>query len=232
MATQIKLRRDTAANWTSANPTLALGEPGVETDTQKVKYGDGSTDWANLSYAAGGAEIGNALSNVNSISTETGSNFSITADGGIMTLGVDGATHTTFNKNLDNKTRQTVDMVIQTDPTFGSGGNGFGNPTNVDALDAPVVDWLQQDVELGEIQNLSTGMRGSMIYPAAGGGNNVLRYVEANTNIYFGSTGTPFDGAYGGVPGDYNPANASVLVFDYVAYGSNAYVTAWSSIEL
>jgi hypothetical protein len=55
MATRIKLRRDTAANWTSANPILALGEPGLETDTRKVKYGDGSTAWNGLQYAAGGA---------------------------------------------------------------------------------------------------------------------------------------------------------------------------------
>lgn len=50
MADMIQLRRDTAANWTSANPTLAQGEPGVETDTGKIKVGDGSTAWASLSY--------------------------------------------------------------------------------------------------------------------------------------------------------------------------------------
>jgi hypothetical protein len=40
---RIRLRRDTAANWTSANPTLLAGEMGVETDTRKYKVGDGST---------------------------------------------------------------------------------------------------------------------------------------------------------------------------------------------
>lgn len=48
--TTIKLRRGTAAQWTSANPTLASGEPGVETDTGKFKIGDGSTAWASLAY--------------------------------------------------------------------------------------------------------------------------------------------------------------------------------------
>ena len=46
----IQLRRDTASNWTSANPTLAQGELGVETDTSKIKIGDGSTAWSSLSY--------------------------------------------------------------------------------------------------------------------------------------------------------------------------------------
>ncbi len=54
MTTRIKLRRDTAANWTANNPILAAGEPGLETDTGKTKYGDGTTAWTSLSYATGG----------------------------------------------------------------------------------------------------------------------------------------------------------------------------------
>jgi hypothetical protein len=63
MATQIQLRRDTAANWTSANPTLANGEMGVETDTLQLKTGDGSTAWTGLSYisAAAGSPEGTAI---------------------------------------------------------------------------------------------------------------------------------------------------------------------------
>jgi hypothetical protein len=57
MATQIKLRRDTAANWTSTNPVLSLGEPGIEIDTRKIKYGDGSTAWTLLAYSAGDANF-------------------------------------------------------------------------------------------------------------------------------------------------------------------------------
>ncbi len=50
MATRIQLRRDTAANFTSANPTLAAGELAYETDTRKLKAGDGSTAWTSLNY--------------------------------------------------------------------------------------------------------------------------------------------------------------------------------------
>ena len=46
----IQLRRDTAANWTSTNPTLASGEMGLETDTNLFKIGDGSTAWSALLY--------------------------------------------------------------------------------------------------------------------------------------------------------------------------------------
>jgi hypothetical protein len=47
---RIRLRRDTAANWTSANPVLLNGEVGLETDTQRFKAGDGTTAWSGLSY--------------------------------------------------------------------------------------------------------------------------------------------------------------------------------------
>ena len=50
--TQFQVRRGTAAQWTSANPTLAAGELGFESDTNKFKIGSGSTAWASLSYAA------------------------------------------------------------------------------------------------------------------------------------------------------------------------------------
>lgn len=52
--TRIQNRRDTAANWTSTNPTLASGEIGVETNTGKFKVGDGSTAWTSLLYAPAG----------------------------------------------------------------------------------------------------------------------------------------------------------------------------------
>ena len=50
MSTIIQFRRDTAANWTSNNPTLSAGEVGLETDTNAYKVGDGSTAWNSLTY--------------------------------------------------------------------------------------------------------------------------------------------------------------------------------------
>jgi hypothetical protein len=50
MAVTIQTRRDSAADWTTANPVLALGEIGIEVDTDKAKYGDGVTPWTSLDY--------------------------------------------------------------------------------------------------------------------------------------------------------------------------------------
>ena len=52
MATRIQLRRGIASSWTSSNPILASGEVGVETDTNKIKIGDGSSNWNELDYFA------------------------------------------------------------------------------------------------------------------------------------------------------------------------------------
>jgi hypothetical protein len=54
---RIRLRRDTAANWTAANPVLLNGEMGIETDTRKYKVGDGSTAWTGLSYYIDGVAV-------------------------------------------------------------------------------------------------------------------------------------------------------------------------------
>jgi len=50
MPIQVQFRRGTAAEWTAANPTLAQGEMGIETDTYKFKIGTGTTAWTSLAY--------------------------------------------------------------------------------------------------------------------------------------------------------------------------------------
>jgi ethanolamine ammonia-lyase large subunit len=50
MAINIQLRRGTALEWSTANPTLAVAEMGIETDTDQFKIGDGTTAWTSLAY--------------------------------------------------------------------------------------------------------------------------------------------------------------------------------------
>ena len=57
MATRMQQRRGTAAQWSAANPILAAGEIGFETDTSKFKMGNGSSAWSALSYFANAAEL-------------------------------------------------------------------------------------------------------------------------------------------------------------------------------
>jgi len=83
MAVKIQLRRGTAAQWTSANPTLSAGEFGFETDTRQYKIGDGTTAWTSLAYYATGTLTG--------ITTASGSGLSGGGITGVLTLAVDPA---------------------------------------------------------------------------------------------------------------------------------------------
>tara|TARA_R100000935_G_C2766776_1_gene135968 strand:- start:126 stop:692 length:567 start_codon:yes stop_codon:yes gene_type:complete len=71
MASIIQVRRDTASAWTSANPTLASGELGSETDTSKLKIGDGSTAWTSLGYYTLGLAGYNIGSDIQAFDADT-----------------------------------------------------------------------------------------------------------------------------------------------------------------
>ena len=115
-----KQRRDTASNWTSNNPTLLAGEFGYETDTKKIKIGDGSTAWQSLDYLpipdtnrllTGNLTVGGDLTVSGTTTTVNTTNLDVkdknislgkvstpsdtTADGGGLTL--KGGTDKTFN---------------------------------------------------------------------------------------------------------------------------------------
>ncbi len=140
MADLIQIRRDTASNWTSANTVLAQGELGAETDTSKIKIGDGSTVWNSLGYLidAGGyitATSTNTLSNKTLAATTlsgqlTGADQTVSAinlkDYGEITNALGNATGaTTIDLTLGNSVTAT---------TTGATTWTFSNPTASDEL--------------------------------------------------------------------------------------------------
>ena len=83
MATRMQQRRGTAQQWTDANPILAAGEIGFETDTNEFRIGDGVNHWADLSPFKNLADLGGSLDDYVLISTKGQA-------GGVASLGVDG----------------------------------------------------------------------------------------------------------------------------------------------
>lgn len=57
---RVQLRRSTLAQWTAANPVLLAGEAGYETDTGRLRIGDGATPFLSLPFASIGAGALNA----------------------------------------------------------------------------------------------------------------------------------------------------------------------------
>ncbi|MCM1324205.1 MAG: hypothetical protein NC218_08580 [Acetobacter sp.] len=82
--TRIILRNDSKANWESLNPTLALGEIGVDTDAGRFKIGDGLSAWNSLPYS-GSSESGGELDKYLKANS-TDNNTTISADGKAITL--------------------------------------------------------------------------------------------------------------------------------------------------
>jgi hypothetical protein len=91
---RIQVRRGVAADWTSVNPILAAGEMGVETDTNKFKFGNGTGAWSTLAYAASDSEaIGEISQDAINTALTMGSGLTKTYNDGAntITISVDSA---------------------------------------------------------------------------------------------------------------------------------------------
>lgn len=98
--TQIKLRRDTSAAFASSNPILGNGEPAYETDTKKLKIGDGTTAYTQLEYFSSG---GGGSTNI----TAT---LPLKIVDGVISLEVDGQTI----QIVDGKLHANLDELSNT----------------------------------------------------------------------------------------------------------------------
>lgn len=134
--TTIKLRRGTAAEWTTANPILAAGEMGIETDTRKFKFGDGTTPWNTLAYASteGGGGTGDVTAAGDN--TFTGNN--------IFT----GTTKFDDNVNINGANLEVAGVLEAT----------TGNITNLQ-----VPNTLTSSGEINAVSIKSTGIRSNDI---------------------------------------------------------------------
>ena len=64
--TRFRMRGGTAAQWTTDNPVLLPLELGIETDTRKIKIGDGTTAWTSLTYFLAGYDVRGQISRTTS----------------------------------------------------------------------------------------------------------------------------------------------------------------------
>lgn len=183
MSVTIQVRRDSAANWTSTNPTLHQGELGVETDTRKAKLGDGSTAWTSLAYwqpggaflpLAGGAMQGFLAPAVVTL-TQSGGTVAVDADDGNdfrLTLTASGWTIANPSNPSDG---QVINFVLTQDATGGrtvtwAAGYSFGSagaPSLASAASAVTVVGFKYDAAAGAWVYIGTNI------PPGGGSSAV-----------------------------------------------------------
>jgi hypothetical protein len=133
---RLQLRADTAANWTSVNPILLANELGRETDTGKIKIGNGTSTWTSLAYQAwatlpvavnaggtgqtsytnGQLLIGNTTGNTLTKATLTaGSGVAITNGTGSITVAVDSTVVTTAQTGTVTSTMIADGTIVDAD---------------------------------------------------------------------------------------------------------------------
>jgi hypothetical protein len=176
----IQLRKDTAANWTSANPTLANGQPGWESDTNKLKIGNGSTVWASLAYfGSAGTVTSVAFSGGTTGLTVTGS--PITTSGTITLAGTlavaNGGTGVTSSTGTGN-------VVLSTSPTLVT--PVLGTPTS-----GTLTSCTGLPLTTGVTGTLAVANGGTGVTSSTGSGNVVL---STSPTLVTPALGTPASG--------------------------------------
>lgn len=197
MADIIQIRRDTASNWTSTNPTLASGELALETDTGKLKAGDGSTAWTSLAYyTLGTAGVGltaNPLSQFAAttsaqlktvLSDETGSGAAVFATSPTL---VTPALGTPASGTLTNATGLPAAGVVGTAAVLGA--NTFTGTQNF------ADNTLQRAnlLDYGEVTNAIGGTGGGTQDIDLTAGNCVSATVDTSANTFTFSNPTASD---------------------------------------
>jgi hypothetical protein len=133
MTARLQNRRDTAANWTSNNPTLAAGEIGYETDTTKFKIGDGATAWNSLAYAYAAGATG-----------PTGATGPVGATGATGATGVTGDIGATGPQGATGPTGPTG-PVGATGATGVTGATGAGGVEAINAQTGTTYTFVLSD---------------------------------------------------------------------------------------
>jgi hypothetical protein len=181
VVTQIQVRRGTASQWTSSNPTLSAGEFGFETDTNKLKCGNGATAWNSLAYINNDGDI-------------TG----VTAGTGISGGGTSGTVTVSIDTSVtaDLTTAQTLTNKTLTDPKINLAFNADSGSSYTAVL-----------TDNGKVVTMSNGSGNTFSIPTnasvafpIGTQINVLQIGAGQTTIQAVTSGTTTIQSTGAAP--------------------------------
>ena len=185
MAVQIQIRRGTASLWTSTNPTLSAGEFGYETDTGKIKIGDGSTAWTSLSYWAPASQTISNLSDT-TISGGLASGHILKYDGSAwVNVAMDDAI---AGLSWHDAVHFSTAAVLPNSPTYSNGTSGVGATLTSDSQIRLQVDG--QNVTTGNrvlVQDQSSAVQNGIYTVTNQGASGSAAWVLTRTTDFDGS---------------------------------------------
>lgn len=151
---RLLVRRDTAANWTSTNPTLASGEFGYESNTGKFKIGNGSTAWTSLAYSV---DANLAFASLNSLSDVT---ITSAANGDFLRWNGTVWINDAVNLSTDTIGSYVESLVAGTGVTLTNNSGEGATPTvavNTSVIQARVAD--VSDTEIGYLNGVTSAIQ-------------------------------------------------------------------------
>ena len=185
MAVQIQIRRGTASLWTSTNPTLSAGEFGYETDTGKIKIGDGSTAWTSLSYWAPASQTISNLSDT-TISGGLASGHILKYDGSAwVNVAMDDAI---AGLSWHDAVHFSTAAALPNSPTYSNGTSGVGATLTSDSQIRLQVDG--QNVTTGNrvlVQDQSSAVQNGIYTVTNQGASGSAAWVLTRTTDFDGS---------------------------------------------
>jgi hypothetical protein len=172
---RMQQRRDTAANWTGANPVLASGELGLETDTGKFKIGNGTSVWSSLPYVGVVSSVNGETGNVVLDATSVSAVASVNALSGTISISAG-----------DNITVSTAGSSITISAAPGgvvsvNGATGAVSLTTADLTAVSSVNQLSGTITIAAGDNVTVSTAGSTITIQAGGGGGAVDSVNGST---------------------------------------------------
>jgi hypothetical protein len=195
--TRLQLRHDTAANWTAANPTLAAGEAGIETDTNKMKVGTGDGAWTTLPYLTGGGGGGGggtgdmlAANNLSDLVNKTTSRINLG-----VAIGTDVEAHDADLTAIGGITRVKGDLIVGQTASWNRLGAGTdGQVLTADSAQVSGMGWQTFSATYTDEQ-----VRDVIGTALVAGANVTITPNDAGDTITIASTGS---GGGGGAVAD------------------------------
>jgi len=208
MATILRQRRDTAANWSSANPVIPDGQLCFDTTNNTFRVGDGTTNYSSLSIQSGLPGDMSGANNLSEIVTPATARTNL----GLGTAAI--AASTAF---------ESADTTILKDADIGVNVQAFDSTIVVDADIGSTVQAYDADTSKTDVAEIRTANIDLLTYTE--------KYITIGTNgVIDLSLGSVFTHTHGGSMSAFTLSNVpstGTSGFILILENGGSYPLAW-----